>query len=875
MSGVINLRDELKKFCSVDGHKLKIITTTYCRITEPKAIKMLADLPNTEIKVSYNAKIERLHAKSYIFFRKSGYSTAYIGSSNLSHTAHTDGLEWNIRVTNVENPHIIDAAIATFDSYWNSPNFEDYDEKKFIKALEAEGNRWSKNKDIEIYQKFALLPHQKVILDKINTEREICQLYRNLIVAATGTGKTVISAFDYGSFVKKNPTRHKLLFIAHREEILKQSLATYRGVLGDYNFGDYWVNNHEPSQTEYLFVSIQTLNSKFEDFRKLGNDYYDYVVIDEVHHAAANSYKQIIDFFKPKILLGLTATPERMDGQSLLPDFGGKISAEIRLPQALDEGLLTPFQYLCITDPTDLTDGSLWNGNKYITSELSKQLCVDSRADLIIKKLREYLPDETQCKALCFCCDKRHAEFMAQKFKYYGLKADFLTSDSDKEHRKEVRNSISTGKLNYLFVVDIFNEGVDIPEIDTVLFLRPTESLTIFLQQLGRGLRLSAGKDHLTVFDFVAQLNNKYDFNSRFRALFTRQDVDVKRQFEHGFLYLPHGCSIYMEEEAQRVVLENIKSSIYNIRRLSNELAGYIGNPTLSEFLRSIGQDIRLLYKGNHCWTSLRRRASKCTYEDDEYTKRFEKGMGAFLHINSLSLINFIENFINKKRVPQQRDKKEEAYAVILYYALFQDRLSETGFNSIDEALRKFTEYPLFVQELQEIIEYIKDNLSVKTFAIENGMPDGLEQYGCYTREEVFSIFGRQTPERTMQGSVSGVFRVDELNTELFFVTLNKSDKDFSPSTQYEDYVVSENIFHWQSQNDDSHSNKGSRFTDQNNNGKKFVLFVRENKRDGYGNTCPFTCFGLVDYISSYGDYPMSINWKLQHKALPQFLKAV
>ena len=418
MSGIRMMLDQLRDFCRSEGHKLRVITTTYCGVTEAKAVEQLAALPNTDIRISYNTNIERLHAKSYIFVRDSGFSTAYIGSSNLSHSAQTDGLEWNIRVTNVENPHIIKSALATFEMYWNSENFEDFRKggiEKFRRELAVQRSRNS-GSPVEVLSRYQLLPHQKAILDRLQVEREENGLTRNLVVAATGTGKTVVSAFDYKRFRETNPRHDRLLFVVHREEILKQSLRTFRSVLGDANFGELWVGNYRPEDSmDHLFVSVATLNSNIELFRQQGIDYYDYIVIDEAHHAAASSYRVIVDEFRPKLLLGLTATPERMDGQSLLPDFGGRISAEIRLPQALDEGLLTPFQYLCITDDVDLSDDELWANGKYIVSRLSDRLCNHERVGLIIRKLAEYLPDETRCHALCFCSDRRHAAYMADE----------------------------------------------------------------------------------------------------------------------------------------------------------------------------------------------------------------------------------------------------------------------------------------------------------------------------------------------------------------------------------------------------------------------------------------------------------------------------
>jgi superfamily II DNA or RNA helicase len=876
LSGVNLIYDQLKRFCSVEGHKLRIITTTYCGATDAKAVERLSQLPNTEIRISYNTKVERLHAKSYIFERNSGFSTAYIGSSNLSKSAQTDGLEWNIRVTNVENPHIIKTALATFNLYWNSHNFEDFSEGGIDKLYrELENEKRGKYLQIGKLTRYSILPHQKQLLDRLAVVREN-GVKHNLIVAATGTGKTVVSAFDYQLFAENNPHHHRLLFVAHRQEILRQARDTYRSVLVDANFGDLWVGDQCPvTGLDHLFVSIQTFNSKFESiFLSLPDDYYDYIVIDEAHHLVADSYRKVLDKFSPKLLIGLTATPERMDGVSLLPDFDNHISAEIRLPKALDEGLLTPFQYLCISDNTDLTDDDLMQGSKYVATKLTERLCSRERVGLIIDRLRYYLADEMRCRALGFCATKAHAKFMADSFNAYGMRAAYLTSDNDEE-RISLNHQLAKGEINYLFVVDIFNEGVDIPAVDTVLFLRPTESLTIFLQQLGRGLRLYPGKQQLTVFDFVAQLNQKYDIASRFRSLLTRTDKSVVEQIKHGFTLLPHGCTIHMEEKAQEYVLQNIKAAIYNRKRLVQELHGYTHVPTLREFIENNGQDIRLLYKNGCCWSSLKREGGMCSYEDDANTRLFEKGLSNLLHANSVAYLQFVRQVATAERLPSFADKRENSFSIMLYYTLFSDRLSKTGFRSVAEALNKFRTYRTFVNEVCEIVDYLSANIETKTFAVAEGMPVALEQYGCYTREEIFAIFGRQTADKKMQGSVAGVFNIEELNTELFFVTLNKSDKDFSATTMYDDHVVCESKFHWKSQNTDSHQGRGRRFVEQRSNGKKFILFVREYKKDGYGNTCPFICFGLVDYIESRDDKPMSIDWRMHHPILPQFLSAV
>lgn len=880
VSGVRILLDDLKKFCVRDGVRLRIITTTYCGATQAKAIEQLAALPNTEIRISYNTDIERLHAKSYIFVRNSGMNTAYIGSSNLSKSAQTEGLEWNMRVTSVENPHIIKTALATFEMYWNSSNFEDFrigGIDKFNKEICR--NTFHSDTLEFVYQKYSILPHQKQILDKLRVEREDRGNNKNLIVAATGTGKTVISAFDYQEFVRTH-SRARILFTAHREEILRQSLNTYRSVLQDANFGTLWVGGSRPqdaSEYEHLFVSISMFNSRFEEFfALLDSDFYDYIVIDEAHHSQADSYRKLFDHFTSQLLIGLTATPERMDGRDLRPDFGGRISAEIRLPQALQAGLLTPFQYLCISDDTDLSDESLWSGQKYNTERLADKLCAKTRAQLIVGALHKYLADEYTCRALCFCVNKRHADFMAEQLRLHGFNAQSLTSDTPAEERKQLAKDLRDGTLHYLCVVDIFNEGIDIPVVDTVLFLRPTESLTIFLQQLGRGLRLSAGKTELTVLDFVAQANRKYDFASRFRALTLNPEKNIQKQIKDGFTLLPLGCSVVMEKKARQYILDNITSAIYNKNRIVKEINSYTSIPTLSQFLENNGQDIRILYTGSNCWSSLKQAAGRISYTDDAVTKRLEKGMANLIHHNTASFLHFVERFIKGEDVHKVEANK--TYAIMLYYALFQDKISKAGLSSVNEALELIhaPQYIWFKQEISEITSYLLANLEIKTTPISAEFIPGLELYGCYTREEVFTLVGRQTAEVKMQGAASGVFNLPEHNATLLFVTLNKSEKDFSPSTQYNDYLINEEYFHWQSQNTDSHSNNGGkRYTEQSQTNNKIILFVREEKKDGFGNTSPFHCFGLVDYVSSHDDFPMNVTWKLHKPAMAHYLKAI
>jgi superfamily II DNA or RNA helicase len=859
-SGLRLIYEDLAEFTK--NNQLRVITTSYMGASDYKAILEIAKLPNTQVKISYDVERTRLHAKAYYFERMTGFSTAYIGSSNISNPALSNGLEWNLKVSEYTSKDVVDSVVKTFESYWNDDEFRSFnpDNKHNLVELKESLNR--KHDDLSSLIFFDLYPyaHQKEILEDLRRERDEYKSYKNLVVAATGTGKTMIAAFDYKDFAKQG--NKKLLFLAHRKEILIQSLHTFRAVLKDQNFGDLWVDGDQPSQIDFVFASVQTLNSR-EKFKGLSSSHYDYIVIDESHHSSANSYLRILEHFHPAILLGLTATPERMDGKNIQEYFNQRIASEIRLADAIHRKLLSPFHYFGVTDPEHLNHLK-WSRGGYEISELENVYTKSKqRVQIIIDAMKRYLKDLDTFKAIGFCVSIKHADFMADAFNKVGIKSISLHSGSDEKSRNVAKKELQNGEINCIFTVDLFNEGVDIPDIDTVLFLRPTESVTVFIQQLGRGLRISDNKDALTVLDFVGQAHANYDFSFKLRALLGKTRRGIKEEINDDFPNMPAGCHIILERIAKEYILKNIQATTLNVNYLRKMLRNFSLNfeleLTLNNFLNSYGIKMDHFYSNNSFYKLMFETGLRDSYKVQN-EKELKHSLRRFSRINSKRLLMFAELLFKSNMDLSKLNDLEKLMLGMIHYAIWGKKPDI----SYEHSMNQLKEYNKdVVNEILDIIDQNKKNLKYIEIPYEDERIP-LDIYAFYTIQQITVAFGKTT-EKYEYPMRQGVLYIDDKNTDLFFITINKNEEDYLPSTMYNDYAINNKLFNWESQSTTSiTSPTGQRYIHDRSENHKVLLFVRESKQE-FGKSSPYVFLGNARYVSHKGSNPIQIVWKMDH----------
>ncbi len=854
---------------------VRLMTTAYMGASDAPAVEWLAGLPNVGVKVSYDTDRTRLHAKAYHFKRLSGFSSAYIGSANMSRAAMTAGLEWNLKVTAQDMTHILEKFEAEFETYWHSREFTPFDPgnpEPFRTAVQRARKVGRKS----YVPFFDLRPHpfQERILDALNRERGVHGRMRNLVIAATGTGKTVISAFDYRRFLEEKQGQARLLFLAHRKEILEQAIGTFRNVLRDGNFGDLLVGNHEPERLDHLFCSIGMLSSR-KLWEQVENRFYDYMVIDEAHHGTADSYRPVFDRFSPEILLGLTATPERMDGKSVAADFGNRFAAEIRLPEALSEKLLCPFHYFGVADPVSLAQDRFWKNGRYDPSALAKvytgsHALARQRLQTVLDTLHRYEPDMGLVKGIGFCVSISHAAFMAEMFNDHGIPSAALVSGTSNEQRVSFLEDFKRGKLIFLFTVDVFNEGLDVPELNTVLFLRPTESLTVFLQQLGRGLRHATGKDCLTVLDFVGQAHRLYRMDSKLKALLPKHRFGIDREVELNFPHLPPGCAIQFDRLSREYVLKNIRQNLRNLAvQIPERLLTFENEAgeslTFGNFVRYHDYEPeKILLKDS--WGGWKARARLGPTPTDPDLSYLKKGLVRASFIDGPREVAMAREVVGALRQGNVEGALavSGAGAVPVHFRVWGDSGRSLGIDSMENSFARLSKNPSILADLDEILKWCAEETQADGRDLDLPFLCPLELHARYGLRDIQAAFGKATLTSPGQRGI-GVLHFREFKAYALLVTFQKTEREFSPSTMYADYPVSRELMHWESQSNTAQgSEAGKNLTRHVDHGYTILLFARDRKKNN-GWAVPFTFLGPAEIVSHESERPIQVVWRLKY----------
>jgi len=876
--------------------KGKILTSTYLNFTQIKALEKIKEFKNIELKIyDSNASNIGFHSKSYIFEFKDNYKVL-IGSSNITASAFKSNIEWNVKTIAKKDDVFLQDVLNEFENLWID-SYEANDE--FLKEYADFLNKEKKEFIPEFVYKKSIKTNfmQEKALQKLEELREKKEK-KALVIAATGSGKTYLSAFDVKKFQPKT-----LLFLVHRENILLSAKKSFETILGDsFTYGLYTGNKKEEDKN-YIFSTIQTMNNSFSNFSQ---NRFDYIIIDEAHHVTSPSYKKVIEYFKPKFLLGLTATSNRMDGNSIYEVFDENIACDIRLNDALEHNLVVPFHYFGISDIQSIDYENI-DLNKI--DELAKLLSVNKRADFIIEKMNFYSFFGTKRKAIGFCVSKEHAFFMSEKFNEKGINSLCLTSEDSIQKREETIKKLEDEKdsLEVIFTVDIFNEGIDIPSINTVLFLRPTNSPIVFVQQLGRGLRKDKNKDFLTVLDFIGNHKKAYLIALSLVGNKAIDKESIKFSLQNNFADFKNAF-ISMDEISKNRILKQIENENFNhlkyLKEQYFEFKIILGNkvPKLVDFLQfsDVINPLNFIYESKSYVEFIAK------VEDEKIKNEYK-----ILCQNEefLKAIRFIENLLPIKRVYE---------FVILKYLLNHDFCDEEiAFKVLDKYLDKVCKETIihsfsylnqdFLDSAQ-ISRYLKlidfDGKKIKktqefSRLLENKkykdiFEDSLN-YGIYFYEEDFTSRDFGIPFLKLYGkynmlNIAQLCNFPKIHSSFrgsgflkykddFFLFINIEKDKFSKSANYSNTFLSKDRFTYQSKPSMSQDKgDGERLIENQKHGVKLHIFMRKFVQVDK-KTQDFIYLGIANSVKYSGNKPISLELKLdiplEDKLFEEFTKIV
>jgi superfamily II DNA or RNA helicase/HKD family nuclease len=866
LSGFEKLRSAIERHCISRGRLLRVLTTTYMGASDARAVERFAALPNSEIRVSYDDQTTRLHAKAWVFHRESGLSTAYVGSSNLSHAAQTDGLEWNVRVTKSDQPALLAQMAETFEQYWaDQALFEPFDAQKETHRKRLARSLAAADRDPGLDALIELEPKafQKPVLEDLSAARALGRR-RNLLVAATGTGKTVMAALDYAA-LRQAGRVDTLLFVAHRREILEQARTLYRAALQSSEFGELLYQGQEPTIGHHVFASIDSLRDDRLDPKR-----FDMIVIDEAHHSPAFKWESFLAKVGERTeILGLTGTPERADGVDYDHLFPRPWIGNLRIWNAIPQALV-PFRYYMLdVEGVDLRDVG-WVSGRYASDELAGKLI--GAADLFVhravKAVAEHIARPEQLRAIAFCASIRHAEIVAEQLARRGFRTQVLTGETAATERRQARSDLNLGKIQVLCVVDIYNEGVDVPNVNTLFFFRPTESSTVFLQQLGRGLRLARNKSELVVFDLTGRQHDGFRFDQRFRRMLGKTPRELREGFERGFAKLPAGCHLQLDEVAREHVLAQLERSIPDTLP---ELRAMLREPahaalSLDEFIVETEIGLDVIYRNKRSWTELRRsvglESRALAPEEEEALENVCK----LTHVGDALRLETWKKLVQLDRPWSALERRVENMLFAVLYG--RERAGR-----YDEAWDTWSHHPLLRAEIAALIPVLARENAVLARDRRLEAANPLVLHARYLGVELSAAFGQRTKDGEFRDFYTGVEAVADGRYDMLLVTLEKSAAQ-KEHLRYRDFPLSERRFHWQSKAGTTQDSKqGRRHIDHEREKCQPLLFVRERADARPGVTMAFRYLGPVRPVRVEGERPITIEWELLDSMPPELLR--
>ncbi|MGL4762509.1 MAG: DEAD/DEAH box helicase [Sarcina sp.] len=887
-SGLQLILDELKS-ASDRGVRGSIITSTYLNFTQPVALKRLKEFDNIDLKIFVtDEKMKGFHTKVYIFEYEDFYKI-YIGSSNLTQAALKSNEEWNVKVISKKDEKFALEVMQGYKRLVDETDIVDEEflseYESFIKELKILGVEKKTRKFLSSSKKVKPNSMQIKALENLNRLREHNRS-KALVIAATGTGKTYMSAFDVREF---NPKR--MLFIVHREDILRKAMSDYEKIIDNKSFG-LFTGNMKARSSDYIFATIQSISKHYDSFR---SDEFDYIVIDEAHHSSSDTYQRVLKYFKAKFLLGMTATPERTEGTDIFAIYDNNIALEVRLTEALEENLVVPFHYFGITD-IDLVDYRGIDINE--VEKVAKLLQINERVDFVIEKMNFYGFDGDKRKCVGFCVNIEHAQYMAREFNKRGIESVALTSkNSVDERRSEIDNlENDDADLEVIFTVDLFNEGVDIPPVNTVLMLRPTQSSIVFIQQLGRGLRKFVGKEFLTVLDFIGNHNKAFLVAMALNGNQYYDKDSLKVALKTNFIGIAGCTNIQMDEIAKERILQQIDSENFNaLKYLKEEYAQfkkvrggkavglltdyylYEGAPDPLKFMRAT---LSKSYLG--FLEKIEKDYDDTKLLTDKLFREVLKDISVKLPIKRPYEFLVLRYLIENGSATKLELKSEvEKYIEFVDNESFEYTLEclRGDYHSKKESTYNFIkingESVELANEIGEIVQnekykvYINDCISYGLLMYERefkeknyGVPF-LKLYSEYSRDDCMRMVNSK---KKFSGFGMGGLKVSDDKKQWFMFVNFEKEEGLKDSINHVNEFIGDDIFVWESRSTTTlESEAGQELIDNKKHGIDMHLFIRKYK-DVDGVTQPYIYMGMCDTVESFGQMPITAHLKLRNK---------